>query len=213
MSTASLSQEHAVIAAPSQMAAALEACAARGGAALPFIDAGFRAELTAAAAALAYRVARPVVGEGEKQVYQDFQLAMDFPPASPYREAARLAEGAIAAGARLLQPGLLPPEFRINDLILQRYPSGSRGITPHRDHIRYRGLVAILVVAGDGCFALCEDRGGTGKREVAANPGDLLIMRAPGYAGSPLRPFHCLEKITRERLSFGMRWDVSAAAT
>ena len=207
-----LSQDARVIATPEAVAAALKACSAAGGAALPFIDDGFRCVLAAAAGGLVYRPARSVVGEGDKQVFQDFELTVDFPPASPYREAALLADAAIAEGARLLQPDPLPPEFHFNDLILQRYPPGSRGITPHRDHIRYRGLVAILVVSGDGCFALCEDRSGKGKREVAAAPGDLLLMRAPGFAGAPLRPFHCLAAITRERLSFGLRWDVSAAA-
>jgi hypothetical protein len=35
-------------------------------------------------------------------------------------------------------------------------------------------------------------------------------MRAPGYAGFPGRPFHFLDRISAERLSFGMRWDTAA---
>jgi hypothetical protein len=36
-------------------------------------------------------------------------------------------------------------------------------------------------------------------------------MRAPGLAGSSDRPFHFLDQITKERLSFGLRWDREAA--
>ena len=122
-----------------------------------------------------------------------------------------MIDRALADAARRIEPNPLPHGFRINDLILQRYAPGSRGITPHRDHLRYRGLVALLVVSGDGRFCLCADRRGVGAREVAALPGDLLLMRAPGLAGSSDRPFHFLDRITAERLSFGLRWDTSVS--
>ena len=68
-----------------------------------------------------------------------------------------------------------------------------------------------FVVSGDGRFCLCADRRGMAAREVAALPGDLLLMRAPGLAGSSDRPFHFLDRITAERLSFGLRWDTSVS--
>ena len=93
----------------------------------------------------------------------------------------------------------------------ERYAPGSRGITPHRDHLRYGGLVALVILSGDGRFCLCRDRCGSNAREIAAGPGDALLMRAPGLAGSSDRPFHFLDQITKERLSFGLRWDREAA--
>ena len=95
----------------------------------------------------------------------------------------------------------------LNDLVLQRYPPGARGITPHRDHVRYVGLVAIVQLSGDGRFGLCADRSGTGARVLAAGPGDGILMRAPDFGGAKDRPFHFLDGITVERYSLGMRYD------
>jgi hypothetical protein len=193
------------------LAEAIQACADEGASALSILDRSECRRLAEAARDLTWRPARPVVGEGERQVLQDFELTQHFPAESPYRAVARLIDEALAPPGRRMGGDLLPEGFRINDLILQRYRAGSRGITPHRDHLRYRGLVALLIVAGDGRFCLCADRRGAGAREIPAGPGDLLLMRAPGLAGSSERPFHFLDRIAVERLSFGLRWDTMPA--
>ena len=193
------------------LAGALRAMADKDAIALSFLPEELRLILVAEAPTLAFRRARPVMGEGERAVYQDFDLTVDFPAASPYRAVAAAVDRAIAVAAARIDPSPLPPGFCLDDLILQRYRAGSAGITAHRDHLRYRGLVAILVVSGDGRFRLALDRSGAGAHGVAAAAGDLLLMRAPGFAGSQARPFHSLSDITRERLSFGLRWDSSRA--
>ena len=196
----------------SQIAAAILECVDSGAAAVRVLPERDRAELGLAALALrGWRAARPVIGEGDRQVFQDFELTTQIPEASAFRALAQVMDTALADAARQIEPNPLPDGFRINDLIMQRYRPGSRGITPHRDHLRYRGLVALLIVSGDGRFCLCADRRGASAREVAALPGDLLLMRAPGLAGSSDRPFHFLDRITVERLSFGLRWDTSVS--
>ena len=200
-----------VIATTQALAASLQACVTSGASAVRLLSEDGCERLQAAASYLSWRSARPVVGEGERRVYQDFVLAQQFPADSPYREAAAAFEAAIVAASRSLPPGLLPTGFCLNDLILQRYAPGSRGITPHRDHLRYRGLVALIVVSGDGRFCLCRDRSGSDAQEVPAGPGHVLLMRAPGLADSNDRPFHFLDQITKERLSFGLRWDTDAS--
>jgi hypothetical protein len=189
---------------------ALIECAARGASSLPFLDDGDCALMIEAARHLTWRAARPVIGEGDRRVLQDFELTVQLPEDGPWRDTAARVDAAIAEAAQRISPNPLPPGFRINDLILQRYAAGSRGITAHRDHIRYRGLVALLILSGDGRFCLCEDRSGASAREIAAAHGHLLLMRAPGYAGSQVRPFHFLDRISAERLSLGMRWDTAA---
>lgn len=198
-----------LLAGERELARALEECAAAGAAAIAALPAASCAALSGAADRLIWRPARPVVGEGERRVFQDFDLTLEFPQHSPYRDLAARIGAALAAAADRLRPNPLPEGFHINDLILQRYASGSSGITAHRDHLRYRGLVALLILAGDGRFCLCEDRRGTAAREIDARPGDLLLMRAPGFAGSAARPFHFLDRITVRRLSFGLRWDTA----
>lgn len=189
------------------LAETLALCVERGAAAVPIFSESECRRLAEAAQHLSWRRARPVVGEGERRVLQDFELAQHFPQESPYRPISALIDAALSQAAGRLESDPLPEGFRINDLVLQRYASGSRGITAHRDHLRYRGLVALVIVAGDGRFCLCEDRQGSGAREIPALPGDLLLMRAPGLAGSSARPFHFLDQIALERLSFGLRWD------
>jgi alkylated DNA repair dioxygenase AlkB len=98
----------------------------------------------------------------------------------------------------------------LNDLVVQRYAAGSRGITPHRDHVRYRNLVAIVTLAGQARFFVCRERSGTDAREVAIPPGSLLLMRAPGFAGRSDRPFHFLSDVTSTRVCVGIRHDVQA---
>ncbi len=174
---------------------------------LPLLDEFQCRRLVAAAQALPFRTARPVIGEAERAVLQDFDLCEKIPAGSPFHRLAAALERLLAAAlARLADPPLpeLPP---LNDLILQRYPVGSAGITPHRDHIRYRGLVAIVTLAGRDPLFVCADRSGREAREVPMPAGSLLLMRAPPFAGLTDRPFHFLKRVTEERLSLGIRHD------
>ena len=177
--------------------------------AVPYLDDGACAELVAGCEGLTFRAASPVLGAPEREVHQDFELTTDIPKNSPLRElAARLETDLQDVLDRQVPPPLDYP-FVINDFIVQRYSPGQQGITPHRDHVRYRGLVAIVVLSGAGRFWVCADREGTAAREVSARVGSLLLMRAPDFAGRTDRPFHALSDITEVRYSFGMRYDVS----
>jgi hypothetical protein len=182
----------------------------RDAAALPLLDAQACRFYLREAQSLAYRPARPVVGEGEKAVQQDFEVCMEIPEDSSLRRLSARLEVSLAEAARGLEAASLDPRFRFNDLIVQRYQPGSRGITPHVDHIRYQGLVAIVVFSGRGDFQLCADRSGAEPRSVAAGPGGLLLMRAPGFGGEARRPFHRLSAVESERVILGLRWDTRA---
>ena len=155
---------------------------------------------------LAFRSAKPVIGEGERVVYQDFDICLSISRPHPLWQLTQAVEGLVAdALGTMSEPPL--EALALNDLVLQRYPPGARGITPHRDHVRYVGLVVIVQLSGDGRFGLCADRSGAGARVLEAGPGDGILMRAPGFAGAKDRPFHFLDRITVERYSLGMRCD------
>jgi hypothetical protein len=172
------------------------------------LDDGTCADFVRASQALPYRPAKPVIGEGDKAVYQDFVLCYDLPEESPFRGLAAKLEDLIQNALSMASPPLFAEQFLLNDLILQHYPKGSKGITPHRDHLRYRGLVALVILAGQGDFYLCDDRQGKNPRAFASGKGDLLLMRAPGFGSREDRPFHYLSDIRSDRLSFGCRYDV-----
>ena len=196
----------ALRASPAAMAAALDRVAREDAAVVPLLAPADCRPYIDSGADLSFRNARPVIGEGERAVHQDFDICLSIPRPHPLWQLTDAVERLIAAALGTMAA---PPldDLPLNDLVLQRYPPGARGITPHRDHVRYVGLVAIVQLSGDGRFGLCEDRSGGGGRVLAAGPGDAILMRAPGYAGHKGRPFHFLDRITAERYSLGMRCD------
>ena len=193
-------------AGPDAMVAALDRVAREDAAVLPLLAAAECRPFIESGADLAFRSARPVIGEGERAVYQDFDICLSIPRLHPLWQLTQAVERLVATalGAMAAPPLEALP---LNDLVLQRYPPGARGITPHRDHVRYVGLVVIVQLSGDGRFGLCADRSGAGARVLAAGPGDGILMRAPGFHGRKDRPFHFLDGITVERYSLGMRYD------
>jgi hypothetical protein len=78
------------------------------------------------------------------------------------------------------------------------------GIEPHRDNIRYRRLIAILTTAGRARFRVLETRDGPVLAEWTPEPGDLVLLRAPGFGSRDGRPFHELDAPED-----GERWSVS----
>lgn len=175
--------------------------------ALPLLSEAACASLIEQAETLAYRIGRREMGSGDRIVRQDFEICMDVPAASPLWRLAAGVEGLLNAALAQMSPSPLAAPLRLNDLVAQRYRPGSFGITAHRDHIRYVGLVALVVLCGTGRFYVCRDRAGAETREIPAKPGDLLLMRAPGFEGRRDRPFHFLENITALRYSIGLRQD------
>ncbi|MDE0391914.1 MAG: hypothetical protein OXI57_07595 [Rhodospirillales bacterium] len=191
-------------AGPDAMAAALDCVACEDAAVLPLLAAAECVPFLKSGADLSFRNAKPVIGEGERAVYQDFDICLSIPRPHPLWRLTQAVERLVADALAVMDT---PPleALPLNDLVLQRYPPGARGITPHRDHVRYVGLVAIVQLSGDGRFGLCTDRSGAGARVLEAGPGDGILMRAPGFGARKDRPFHFLDGIAVERYSLGMR--------
>jgi hypothetical protein len=194
-----------------ELAEALTRMADEDAVSLPLLGAEDCQALVEAARPLPFRRARPIIGEGADAVYQDFELNYDLPSGGPFHAVARGLERLLAEALHLAPRPLLAAPPPLNDLIVQRYAAGSRGITPHRDHIRYEDLVIIVPLSGSARFYLCAARDGRSAREIPAPVGSAVIMRAPGFAGSRARPFHYVTEIAAERLSFGLRHDVRDA--
>lgn len=193
------------------LAAALQRLAAEDAVSLPLLGPADCRALTAAAETLAYRPATPVIGSGEKEVQQDFELTVALEPGDPFHRLAAQLETLVADAVTKLDPAPLTAPLLFNDLIVQRYQPGSAGITPHRDHICYEGLVALATLCGHGRFFLCADRSGRDLRELPMPPGGLILLRAPGFAGRRDRPFHTLSEISETRIGVGIRHDIRRA--
>ena len=195
------------LAGPAELAGALARLDAEPAVSLPLLGARVRRRLIGATTRLPYRPAIPVAGAGANAVRQDFELCMAIPERSLLRAFAAALEALLNAALARLEPRPLARPLHLNDLIVQRYPKGSFGITAHRDHVRYQDLVALVTLSGAARFCLCDDRAGRGARELPCPPGHLLLMRAPGFGGRRDRPFHFLDRVTRSRLSLGLRHD------
>ena len=193
---------------PEAMAAALRRVGTEGAASLPLLDSGDQERLSGAAGRLPFRPATPVIGEGERRVLQDFELTTELGRDGPFHAVARALQALVAEGLAGMSVPPLDPPPPFDDLIVQRYPVGSIGITPHRDHITYRDLVALVTLSGRARLFLCDDRSGRGEREIPMPPGSLVLLRAPGFGGRDDRPFHLLRDVTEARISLGLRHEV-----
>lgn len=96
-------------------------------------------------------------------------------------------------------PDTFEPPLAFNNVMVQRYPAGEIGITPHRDGASVLNLIAIFVLEGDGDFSLCADYKGNGARIIPAPPGHVIIMKGPGFLGSREQPIHQIMNIRQER--------------
>lgn len=187
------------------LAEVVETLAVAGAVAVPMLDPDFRQSLLGAARTGRWRPARTLVGRGERLVQQRMEVCDHFPADSIFRtltaEFQALWDEYLAEVAESPFEG--PLEF--NDLMLQRYDVGEVGITPHVDRTAYRNLVCLFILEGEGRFYVCDDRAGTRAREIPHGAGDVLLMRAPGFRGSEVRPFHFVRDIRSPRYVFGLR--------
>jgi hypothetical protein len=197
----------AFVATVAAMADALRRIGDEAATSLALLPADALGPLLAEARRLPYRPARPVVGQGATAVYQDFDLATKISADGALMALSRALDRLIGAALATMRAPPLPRGFEINDYIVQYYPAGREGMSPHRDHIRYTGLVAIVMLGGAGRFLVCDDRAGAGEREIPLAPGDLLLMRAPGFQSRGDRPFHAVRDITEDRYILGLRHD------
>ena len=165
-------------------------------------------ELSELADHLQYRHARPVTGPDKAPVYQDFELDYEIPQEHYFWEIASELQSVFKPLLEEYQiAGDDSDDFRLNDLIVQRYPPGCAGITPHRDHIEYRVVILILLLSGDGDFRIHPERNEATGKIIDFQPGQLLLMGAPGLSPGFVRPFHSVRNISDVRRTIGMRYD------
>ena len=171
---------------PGTLRSALDAVATLGFARIARgLDDARRAELIAAAPAR-FAPLEPEIGP-VRQGGEIAEVPVDGSPAvlSFARE--------LAAAVR----GTADPEWGLDDLRFtdasyMRFRPDDAGISPHRDHKRYRRLVAVVSLEGQAPFAVVNDRKG---EDVVARwtsrPGDVVLLRGTGFAGlDDGRPMH-----------------------
>jgi hypothetical protein len=170
------------------------------------LDEDFRVALLKEAQDYNYEPEDEVVGIGDRVVRQQVSSFEDFPEDSGYVLLKNAFQDLLEQC--LVQLGTYPFEMVLsfNSMVLQRYEEGSIGITPHRDGLSYINLVCVFIIGGKGSFYICSDRSGNDSIEIDASPGNVILMRAPGFLGSDDgRPFHYVTDIQESRYTFGLR--------
>ena len=185
----------------------LERVARERAVAVSFLDDDTREVLHREAAGYCYRPARALVGHGPNQVRQRLGVFPALPAESGFIALAKAFQGWWDERLDGLSPYPFESRLAFNDRMLQSYEVGELGITAHRDHIDYRNLICLFVIAGQARFFVCATRAGDGVREIPHCPGDLILTPAPGLFGARERPFHLVRDITAPRYVFGLRHD------
>tara|TARA_Y100000766_G_scaffold177213_1_gene152157 strand:- start:482 stop:1105 length:624 start_codon:yes stop_codon:yes gene_type:complete len=157
---------------------------------------------------MSFRQAKPITGSSVYPVHQDFELNYSIPEGHLLWALVKKISSLIKTYLKTQRHDAEKiNSFEINDLIVQRYPAGCKGISPHRDHIKYRLLVLILLISGDGDFKIHADRSGEKSKDVIFKPGQILIMGGPGICNGFNRPYHSVSNISINRRTIGMRFN------
>ena len=151
-------------------------------------------------------------------VRQDFDLlvmkpglAPADPALSPLLDLAEEYASLLRAQAMSLDEPWLA-DFVPTDIHVQRYGLGSEGISPHRDGRRFIKLISVFSLGSPAELRLFRDRRGSPLRRYQLDSGDLLLLRAPGFAHRPSAgPLHSVSGPAGEaRYSITLRMSRSA---
>ena len=91
------------------------------------------------------------------------------------------------------------------EMAAHHYEITEVGIDPQRDESRYRNIIAICVIEGDGEFYTTTEKINGVEKIIQAKAGDVIFMRAPGFMNSDIRPIHGVRNIISPRLSVTFR--------
>jgi len=142
---------------------------------------------------------------GPYKIKQSYRFTTEFHEDSLYRSVQSALETQLNSTCKAHLPTHLSKPLHFGDLVVQQYDPTEVGISPHRDGRGYMNIIAVFVLDGRGRFCICDNREGDHPREIRNEPGDLLLMRAPGLAGEVIQPFHFVDQIETQRTSFALR--------
>ena len=183
----------------------LEKLSTVGATSVKILNEGFRKSLLEEAECYTYKSEDEVVGTGDRIVRQQMSSFEDFPYDSKYNLLKHSFQSFLDKYLTLIKPYPFETKLAFNSIVLQKYERGSIGITPHRDGLSYINLVCLFVIEGQGRFFTCSDRSGRDSVEIDASPGNVILVRAPGFLFSKERPFHYVNNIQERRYVFGLR--------
>ncbi len=183
----------------------LEELSSKGATSVRILSEDFRMSLLKEGEGYTYKPEDGIVGSGDRIVRQQMGSFNDFSGGSKYMLLKNSFQALLDGCLGDLVDYPFETGLSFNSMVLQKYEKGSLGITPHRDGLSYINLVCVFNIGGQGRFFICSDRSGRDAREIDASPGNVVLIRAPGFFGPKDRPFHYVTGIQETRYIFGLR--------
>ena len=152
-----------------------------------------------------YRLRKQPEVYGRYDVKQAFSSVEEFRRDSLFLQVKNEVEEFLREKFETCIPYPLDGLLQFTDIVVQRYPSGLGGISAHRDGKSFLNLVVVMVIEGTGRFCLCDDREMSNIRVVPNEAGSLILMRAVGFLGKDIQPFHFVHHITKKRTILALR--------
>lgn len=181
---------------PSQLFSALEEF---GAVTLPFLTDEARRLLLAEA--LEYRFERVAAEVGPRRVKQNYLAVSQLPEDSNFWIARDYLKKWLDQMALNRRSDPFERPFHFNNIRLHLYPASPLGLGIHRDHSKFRNLLAIMVLKGNGRLVVCDDEHGANARYLHPTPGELVLIQAPGLFGADGRPYHALDQVESDRMA------------
>lgn len=142
---------------------------------------------------------------GNYAVEQAFSAIASFGDSSIFQEIENELQEFLEIKFLTCDPYPLQSKLLFSDIAVQRYPPGQVGISAHRDGKSFINLVAVIVLEGRSRFCFCDNRAGLNTRPIHNEAGSLILMRAVGFLGKDIQPFHFVDQITEQRTTFALR--------
>lgn len=182
----------------------IEKLSAYSGVSFPILPEGRRIDLLQEAQTYCYQQQPEIVGKG--LVQEQLSSVTHIPQSSLFWSLRNdFLELLIRKCAWQEIQNIFAVPLTFNKLSLQKYGAGSIGITPHIDGKTNMNLICIFILSGTSAFAVCRDRIGTDPVFLDTTPGNVIMLRAPGFFNSTFQPFHFVSDVTEERIVFGLR--------
>lgn len=183
---------------------AVNSIATDGAFSFPILPKGRREKLIEEAYSYQYQPQPEIVGKG--QVQEQISSVKEFPEDSLFWKLRNdFVELLIRKFSTLKIEGIFKTSIDFNDMSLQKYDKDSIGITPHKDGKSRVNIICVFNLIGKAEFALCDDRRGSNPKFLDTTPGNIIMLRAPGFFQSTYQPFHYVRNIIEERIVFGLR--------
>jgi len=138
-----------------------------------------------------------------KNAEQDLSIFFVDPKQNPYTHLALLHALYQHAYYTLAKKAGFQEKTR-SRIAVHKYDQGSIGITPHKDERKYLNMISIFILAGKAPFSLYKSRQEK-IGELDAQPGSLILLRAPRSKTEDGRPMHSIGPVLEERYSICFR--------